>query len=198
MPQGSDVKLREPGERVGWLARREHERDLLRQQAASHKRERARGRAIEPLCVIDQAEQRPLLGRLGQQAEGRQGDQERVRRRPCAEAERDGQRVALGGGEAFRELEARRAQLVKGRVGELHLLLDTERSDGPEPPSRLDRVVEQRRLADARLSIDHQHAAVPAARRFEEPVEHLALAAPPEQMLSRWRCFAHLVWMKDD
>ena len=133
MPQGSDVKLREPGERIGWLARGENERDLLRQQAASHKCERARGRAIEPLCVIDQGEQRPLLGRLGQQAEGRQRDQERVRRRPCAEAERDGKRVALGGGEAFQELEVRRAQLVKGRVGELHFLLDTEQSDGPEP-----------------------------------------------------------------
>ena len=179
------MKLREPGERVGQLARREHERDLLRQQAASHKRERARRRTVEPLRIIDHAEQRLLLGRLGQQAEGRQPHQERARRRPCTEAERDGKRFALGRGEAFQELQTWRAQLVKGGVRELHLLLDPERSDDLELPPRLDRVLQQCRLADARLSVHHEDAAVPAACGLEEPVEHLALAAPPEQMLSR-------------
>ena len=84
---------------------------------------------------------------------------------------------------------------MKGRVGELHFLLDPERSDGPELPSGLDRVVEQCRLADTGLSMDHEHAAVPAASGVEEPVEHLALAPPSEQMLSR-RCCAHLVWVE--
>ncbi len=80
----------------------------------------------------------------------------------------------------FREVEAGRAQLVKGRVRELDLLFDPERSDGPELPSRLDRVLEQCRLADARLSVHHEHAAASAACGFEEPVEHLALATPAE------------------
>ena len=96
-----------------------------------------------------------------------------------------GKRIALRSGEAFRELEVGRGQPVKRRVRELDLLLDPERSDGPELPSRLDRVLEQCRLADARLSVHHEHAAVPAACGFEEPVERLALAAPSEQMLSR-------------
>lgn len=69
---------------------------------------------------------------------------------------------------------------MKGRVGEFHLLLDPERSEGPELPSGLDRVLEQGRLADARLSVHQEDAAVPAARCLEEPVEHLALAVAPE------------------
>ena len=102
MPQGPDVELRKARERVAQLARREHERDLLRQQAASHERKRPRRRAIEPLRVIDNTQERPLLGGLGQQAEDRQSDQERIRGRPGAESERDGKRVALGLREALR------------------------------------------------------------------------------------------------
>ena len=82
MPQRQDVKLRQSRERVARLARREHERDLLRQQAAGHERERARRRTIEPLRVIDNTQERSLLGGLGQQAEDRQPDQERSRSRP--------------------------------------------------------------------------------------------------------------------
>ena len=82
MPQGRDVKLRQAPERVVDLARGEHERDLLRQQAASHERKRPRRRVVQPMCVINNREERPLLGRLGQQAEDRQSDQERIRRRP--------------------------------------------------------------------------------------------------------------------
>ena len=96
MPQGLDVELRQAGERVAQLARREHERDPLRQQAAGHERERSRRRTIEPLRVIDDTEERPLLRGLGQQAENRQSDEERIRSLPSAEPERDAQRLALG------------------------------------------------------------------------------------------------------
>ena len=95
MPQGLDVKLRQTRERVARLARREHERDLLRQQAASHERKRSCRSTIQPLRVVDDTEERLLLGRLGQQAEDRQSDQERIRGRPGAESERDAKRVAL-------------------------------------------------------------------------------------------------------
>jgi hypothetical protein len=64
MPQGPDVQLREACERLAQLARREHQRDPLRQQAASHEPKRPRRRPIQPLRVIDNAQQRPLLGGL--------------------------------------------------------------------------------------------------------------------------------------
>ena len=96
MPQRLDAKLRQSRERVAHLTSREHERDLLRQQAAGHERERACRRAIEPLRVIDDTQQRPLLRSLGQQAEGGQSDQERIRSLSGTQPEGDAKRIALG------------------------------------------------------------------------------------------------------
>jgi hypothetical protein len=47
-PQGRNVKRRKAPERVVDLARGEYERDLLRQQAASHERKRPRRRMVQP------------------------------------------------------------------------------------------------------------------------------------------------------
>ena len=99
------MQLRQARERGARLARHEHDRDPLRQQAPRHERERARRRAIEPLRVVDDTQQRPFLGGLRQQAEHRQTDQERIRRLPCAEPERDGERVALGCGQGVHQVE---------------------------------------------------------------------------------------------
>ena len=78
-----DGQLRQTGEpiRVAGLADGEHHRDPLREQAPCHERERLRGRAIEPLHIVDQAHQRLRLGRLGQEAQHRQGDEEVIRGR---------------------------------------------------------------------------------------------------------------------
>jgi hypothetical protein len=57
-------------------------------QAARREPERLRGGVIEPLLVIDQADQRLLLGCVGQQAQHGQADQEPVRSGPGAKAER--------------------------------------------------------------------------------------------------------------
>jgi hypothetical protein len=62
--QGPHLQFRYSRERVAQLARREQERDLLRQEAAGHKCKRARRRTIEPLRVIDHTEERPFLGGL--------------------------------------------------------------------------------------------------------------------------------------
>ena len=65
------MEVRQAGERVAQLASREHKRDLLRQQTARYKRQGPRGRAIEPLRVVNETQQWLLLGGLGQKAEGR-------------------------------------------------------------------------------------------------------------------------------
>ena len=69
--------------------------------------------------------------------------------------------------------------------GELHLAFDSGGAGDPELLRRLDRVLQQRGLADARLAVHHQDPAVPAARGLQQPVEHLALALPAEQLRSR-------------
>ena len=69
---------------VAGLTHREHQRDRLGQEAPRDERQRLRRGPVEPLGVVDQADERLLLGHLGQQAEHRQTDEEAVRRLPRA------------------------------------------------------------------------------------------------------------------
>ena len=56
--QAADPQLRQSGELVGLdgLPHREHERDRLSLQAPRHEREHLRGRPVEPLGFVDQAQ----------------------------------------------------------------------------------------------------------------------------------------------
>jgi hypothetical protein len=46
-------------------------------------------------------------------------------------------------------------------------------------------LLQQGGLADTRFPVHDQDAAAPAARRLDEPLQHLALTLAPEQLLSR-------------
>src|SRR5262249_18946302 len=140
---------------------------------------------IQPLRVVDNTQERPPLGGLRQQAEDRQSDQEWVWSRPGAESEGDGERVALRRREALDQLEERRAELPQPPQGEPHPPLDSEGAGDPELSAGLGRIVQERGLADARLAVQHQRAAVSAARGLQQPFEHLALTLPAEQPLPR-------------
>jgi hypothetical protein len=139
---------------------------------------------VQPLCVIDNSQERPLLGRLGQQAENGQTNQERIRRGARDQSERDGKRLVLGLRETVRKVEERGTQLLSRRERELHLRFDPGRPGDPKLARSLDRILEERRLADARFAMHDQHAAAPAAHAVQQPVEHLALAFPAEQLRS--------------
>ena len=99
--------------------------DRLRLQAARHEREHLRRGAIEPLLVVHQADQRPLLGHVGEQAQDGQADEEEIRRRPGTDAERRPQRIALRNRQTLEAIEHRRQQLMQPGERELHLRLDT-------------------------------------------------------------------------
>ncbi len=184
--QGRDAKLGQSRERVTQLASREHERDLLRQQAAGHERERARRCTIEPLPVIHDAQQRPLLGRLREQTEGRQSDEKRVRSLSRGQPEGHAERIALGLGQALRAFEDRRAQLLERRKWKLHLALDPDGPQDLQLPLLLDHPIEQCCLADARLAMHDQDATVAGARTVGQADERLALALAADQLRSRW------------
>ncbi|HEX3834040.1 MAG TPA: hypothetical protein VHW04_18815 [Solirubrobacteraceae bacterium] len=184
MPEGQDVKLRQSREQGALLPRGEHERDLLRQQAASHECQRPRGRVVEPMRVIDNSQQRPLLGRLGQQTEHRQSKQEGIRRGPGGESERNAERLVLRRRETVPKVEERGTQLLNRCERELHLPFDSGRPDDPKLARSLDRVLKQRGLADARFAIGHQHAAAPAAHAVQQSIEHLPLTFAADQLPS--------------
>ena len=99
LTQALDHQLGQSRQVIARLPRREHEANRFRLQAARHEREHLRRGAIEPLFIIHQADQRPLLGRLRKQAQDGQADQEAIRRGPAAHAECRQQRIALRGRE---------------------------------------------------------------------------------------------------
>ena len=113
------AELREAAPPSAHLTRRKRERDPLRQQAARHERERSRRCAVEPLRVVDDAQQRLLLGSFGEEAENREPDEKRARRLSGAEPEGDAERVTLRIRETLAELEKRRTELLQRRVVEL-------------------------------------------------------------------------------
>jgi hypothetical protein len=119
--QPPDRQLWQPRQLLAWNAGREDQTDRLRHQAPRHEGEHLRGGAIKPLGVVDQADQWALPGRLRQQAQDGQGDQEPVRRRPGMQTERDPQRLPLRQRQSLVVNQQRRAQLVQSGEGQLHL-----------------------------------------------------------------------------
>ncbi len=115
----------------GVVADCEQQGDALGLQASGHERQRVRGRSVQPVRVVDQAQQRPVLGHLGQQTEHRDRHQEPVplHRRP--QSERAAQRRGLAGRDRREPVRDGAQQLVRRRVRELGLRLDPAATQHP-------------------------------------------------------------------
>ena len=165
------------------LAARQQHRDRVRLQPPRREPQRSRRRLIQPLHVIDHAQERPRHRRLRQQAQHPQADEERIRRNPGADPERRLDRRPLRSGQLRQAFQQRRAQLLQGGEGQLHLRLHPRRPHHLEPPrrSRSHRVLQQRRLAHPRLPGHQQHPASPGPRLVEHAIDHGALFGPAQQ-----------------
>ena len=93
--QPRNFQLWQPGQLRARIAGREHQPHRVGAQPPRREPQRLRRRPIQPLLVVDHADQRPFPGHLRQQAQHRQPHQKPVRRRPGGEAERGPQRLAL-------------------------------------------------------------------------------------------------------
>ena len=78
-----------------------------------------------------------------------------------------------GAGSAVQPIQHRRAQLVQPGERQFHLRLDAGGAHHPAAGRVPGQVVEQRRLAHARLAVHHQGPALTGADRLHQPVEHL-------------------------
>jgi hypothetical protein len=105
------------------------------------------------MCIINDNKERPFLGRLGQEAEDRQADQERIWGRPAREPKCDADRVVLGLRETVQKAEEWGTQLQKRRKRELHFRFDARRPGDLVLAPGLYGVPEQSRLADARFAL---------------------------------------------
>ena len=121
-------RLRAPAARPApspGLAGREHQPDRVGRQPPRHEPQRLRRRLVQPLLVVDHADQRPLPGHLRQQAQHGQPDQEPVRRRAGGQAERGPQRIAL-----------RRRQLLERGPASARTADAARRRPAPSPTAR--------------------------------------------------------------
>jgi hypothetical protein len=162
---------------VAGPAHHEHQGQRLGQQPAGHEAERLRRRPIEPLGVVDQAHERLVAGRLRQQAQQRQPDEEAVGRLAGPQAQRRADGRGLGIGQLGQAAEHGRAQLVQPGERQLHLGLDPHRPGDVTPLGPVLDVVQQHRLAHPGLAPHHQDLALPGARLGQQAVQRLAFAA---------------------
>jgi hypothetical protein len=98
-----------------------------------------------------------------------------------AEPEGNAERVTLRIGKTLDELEERRTKLLQRRVVELHLPLDPRGTNDAEVVARVDRVLEERGLADAGVSLHEEDGAVTVPRGIQQVLKHRALVLPAEQ-----------------
>jgi hypothetical protein len=166
-----ELELRDPGgvERARLAgASAEDQGDRLGLEPAGDEGERVGGGLVQPMGVVDHAEQRLLLRGGGEQAEQCRGDQEAV----VGGRRRLAQRAAQGGGLRLRDLieviEQRARQLVHRGERELELRLHPRGPDDSEVGRLVGGVRQQRRFADPRLATDHQHAAARLASSVEQ------------------------------
>ena len=80
-------------------------------------------------------------------------------------------------------IEHRRAQQLEAGVRQLHLRLHSTRPDHAHSRGgrHAGRVIEQRRLPDARVASYHEHAALPVAGVGQQPLDQPALRGAPDQ-----------------
>ena len=166
------------------LADGEDDGDGVGVQPPGHERERVSGFLIQAVRVVDQAQQRLAGGLPGEQPQRGQPDEEAVRWAAFRHAERHPQRGALGRGQQVEGGQQGAEQLVHGGEAELHLALDAVDPDDLHggPGHRLG-VIQQGRLAHARLAPEHQNAAHLLAGSRHDLIELPLLCVPPEQPL---------------
>jgi len=179
--QPGDLELRQPEQLRTPLAGAEENGDRLGQQPPGDEAQHLSRGLVQPLRVVDHAEQRAFLRHVRQQTEQGQADQETIRRGSGPHPEHRLERRSLCCGKRRQPLEQRRAQLMQGGERQLHLGLHADRAEHPHPGRRALRVPQQRRLPDAGTAAHHQHPARTSANGGDHLVEGGALRLPSEQ-----------------
>ena len=179
--QTVDGHLREPRQLLARLTLREHDGHRLGSQPPRHEGECLRRGAVEPLRVVDDAEQRLLLGHLGQEGQRREPDEESIGRFTRAQPEGRGKRVALRVRQMRETIQHRRAELMQAGERKLHLGLDARRPRDPTFRRARGEVLQQRGLADTRLAAKDEDSAMAREDVVNRLIEGLALAPPTPQ-----------------
>src|SRR4051812_43154126 len=136
---------------------------------------------IEPVRVIDEEQERPLLRGRAEQGEGRCPDGETRRPFGLRYPKCRRQRLCLRSLEPVDFTQDRAANLEQPRKRKLSLRLHAPRTQNAKTRSARCRVVQECRLPDPRLPDQHQRAAQPVARAGDERVNPVLLIPPGYQ-----------------
>lgn len=142
-------------------------------------REGSGGSLIEPLSIVDDADQRLLLGNFSQQPEDCQPHLEPIRWWAGAKTERDLHGLALRTREALERVEHRPEQLLQAGERKLHVGLHAGHPRHHASRRLLDQLLEQGGLSDTCLAAHDQGPAASGPNAGQEPAESLSLTAPP-------------------
>ncbi|GAA3105920.1 hypothetical protein GCM10020001_024550 [Nonomuraea salmonea] len=190
--QPGKARLRQAGGGKGALAipgSEDHDHALGVQAPGGEQQRLPRG-AVEPLRVIHETQQSRLVRVLRQEGQHRQPHQHRLRAGRGPEPERRLQGRALRAWQRGEMTERRAQQQLQPRERQLRLELDPRAAGQPQVAGRRGGVVEQRRLADARLAAQHQRRTAPRPRprqQFGDRV-HFGLSSvqSPAPMTPSW------------
>ncbi len=183
-PKTDQRQLRQPrGVDGGGLAAADGQdhRDGIGQQPAGGEHDRARGRPVEPLDVVDHHQHRRRLGEHVEQPERRRAHQIALGTGGLGQPERAAEGSRLRARQAVECAEHGTQQLVQAAEGDLDLGLDAARPQHDGIAGGRHRVIEQRALADARFAANHERRALSHTHTRKQGVDLLALGNASEQ-----------------
>ena len=159
----------------------EHHRDPLGAQPARGEHQRLRRRRVQPVGIVDQADDGQLGRGRREQPERGGPDRQPVGRRSGRHRQRVLERLTLGLGQVGGQRQHRPEQLVERREGEPMLgLHPAHLQDGRAVRADGD-PVEQRGLAHPGLAADEQRAAAAGLRGGDQAVDTVAGSRPADQ-----------------
>jgi hypothetical protein len=164
------------------------EADAVREETTGDEGEHVGRFAVEPLRVVDDAQERLLRCHRREERQRRKPDHHPVDARGFFESERDPQRVALTGREDLELVHERMHELMQAGIPELHLGFDPDQAQHAQISGCDNRRIEQRSLADPGLAAHHQRGAESTADRVQEELDVRSFCGPPDELT---RC--HLV-----
>ena len=178
-----DLEPLEPRQlRCGIGSRRQDRGHRVGVEPTHREQDRVERCTVEPLDVVADEQQRPLLGRGREERQHRDPDEEPVAcRRLRAKPERALERTPGRLRKLAEVPDERPAHLDERGEFEIRLGLESHRTQDPHPLGGLCRIVQQRGLACTRLAQEHQRARARTPPCLEERVDAGALLPTTDQ-----------------
>ena len=179
LAEAKDGKAWETAEILGDGSSTEQDRNLFCPQSTRSDGKGLRRLPIEPLRIVNDAQDGILRGQLGQQAKESEAHEQSVGRRAGKMAERHTKSVSVRRRQLLKGGQTRDAQLLGRSKREFPFGFVPDSAEHMKTCSGINGVIQQGGLADAGLPRDHHCAPVTGACCTQHLIEFLALVSSP-------------------